>query len=75
METHVSRNPGPKWNIEELTDAEIYSAIRYLDGEAPENSDGDSPLSKAATVLFTICISLIIVLSAYLAYFWLYRPQ
>ena len=75
METHVSKRTGSKWNIEELTDAEIYSAIRYLDGEAPANSNNDRPLSKVETVLFTICIFLIIVLSGYLGYFWLYRPR
>lgn len=72
METHVSRSQEPKWNVEELTDAQIYSAIRYLDGDlAP---DSDSPLSKAETALFTICVLLIIALVGYLGYFWLYRP-
>ena len=70
----VSGKREPKWNIEELTDAEVYSAIRYLDVEVP-NSDRSSPLSKAEGVLFAICILLIIVFTGYLAYFWLYRPQ
>ena len=65
----------PKWNIEKVTDAEVSSAIRYLDGEAPQNSDDDNRLTKAEAVLFTVCILLIIVFSGYLAYFWLYRPQ
>lgn len=75
MEIHVSRKREPKRNIEELTDAEIRSTIRYLDRELPANNDGDFSSSKAETILFTICILLIIVLLAYLAYFWLYRPQ
>lgn len=64
MEIHVSRKREPKWNIEELTDAEIRSTIRYLDRELPANNDGDFSSSKAETILFTICISLIIVLLA-----------
>ena len=74
MEIAVSRKPEPKWNIEEVTDAEVYSAIRYLDGDAPENRDSENRLTKAEIVLFTICILLIITFSGYLAYFWLYRP-
>jgi hypothetical protein len=71
----VSRSQEPKWNVEELTDAQIYYAIRYLDGDLAQDSDSDSPLSKAETALFAICLLLIIVLVGYLGYFWLYRPQ
>lgn len=71
----MSRKPEPKWNIEEVTDAEVYSGIRYLDGDTPENRDGDNHFSKTETVIFAICILLIIVFSGYLGYFWLYRPQ
>jgi hypothetical protein len=73
METHVSRRQEPKWNIEELTDAEIYSAIRYLDGELAQ--DRDSHLGQAGAALFRVCVLLIIVLVGYLGYFWLYRSE
>ena len=52
METHVSRKQEPKWNIEELADAEIYSAIRYLDEELPEDSHSDNPLSRERRLRF-----------------------
>lgn len=66
-----SRVKKPRTKME-LTDGQIYSAIRYLDGDLAQ--DSDSPLSKAETALFTICVLLIIALVGYLGYFWLYRP-
>jgi hypothetical protein len=54
-------------SIEDLTDAQIYEAIRYLERE-PENgddADGDNGV--------LICVCLYIVLLIGLAFWWLQR--
>jgi hypothetical protein len=58
------------WNIDDLTDTEIYAAIRYLEPD-PRNvreqqSDDDNKDSGVV-----ICVSLYIALVG-LAFFWFY---
>ena len=68
-------NHEPDRNIEDLTDTEIYDAIRYLE-PAPKSSNGRSddfvttdPNDDNALV---ICICLCVALLACLAFVWFY---
>ena len=42
----MSRKQQPRWNVEELTDAEISAAIRYLD-PSPINNDSSDEVWNA----------------------------
>jgi hypothetical protein len=58
-------NHEPDPNIEDLSDAEIYAAIRYLEAAelSTENSDDNGVV---------ICLCLYIALLGCLAFVWLY---
>ena len=71
-------NYEPDWNIEDLTDAEIYAAIRYLepdpisadehnDGQKDEYNDEQNDDNGVA-----ICFCLYVVLLGCLAFVWFY---
>jgi hypothetical protein len=68
-------NPEPDRNIEELTDDEIYAAIRYLEA-APARTCKDSDDTAVTDVHddhgVVICVSLYIAVLGCLAVFWLY---
>ena len=55
-----------KWNIERLTNADIYDAIRDLepDSRSATELDGEA--------IFLICMSLLILLLGCLGFIWLY---
>jgi hypothetical protein len=55
-----------KSNIENLTDAEIYAAIRDLE------EDRRSATELEADAIFLICISLLILLLGCLGFIWLH---
>ena len=55
-----------KSNIENLTDAEIYAAIRDLE------EGRRSATELEADAIFLICISLLILLLGCLGFIWLY---
>ena len=55
-----------KSNIENLTDAEIYAAIRDLEPDRRRATELD------ADAIFLICISLWILLLGFLGFIWLY---
>jgi hypothetical protein len=59
-------NHEPDRNIEDLTDAEIYAAIRYLEPaeSAEEQNNDDNGV--------VICVCLYIAVSVCLAFLWLY---
>jgi hypothetical protein len=59
-------NQEPDWNIDDLTDAEIYAAIRYL--EPAEISPDKQKDDKG----FVICICLYAAILVCLAFAWLY---
>ena len=61
-----------KWNIEEVTDAEVYSAIRYLDRKLPETERSDDSRSGTGDVVLTVCTLLVVLLVAFSGYVWLY---
>jgi hypothetical protein len=59
-------NHEPDRNIEDLNDAEIYAAIRYLEAaeSAEEQNNDDNGV--------VICVCLYIAMSVCLAFLWLY---
>ncbi len=62
----MAKKDESKWNIEDLTDAEICAAIRYLDrnlGSANEQEENSGVV---------ICVSLLILLLGCLVFLWLY---
>jgi len=54
-----------KWNIEDLTDPDIYDAIRYLEPDpiCRNEQKGDST--------FVICVTLVILMLGCLGFMWL----
>jgi hypothetical protein len=58
-------NHEPDWNIEDLTEAEIYNAIRYLEPHtnADETNDDNGVV---------ICVCLYVVLAGCLSFLWFY---
>ena len=55
-----------KWNIDKLTNADIYAAIRDL------KRDPRSATALDDNAIFLICISLWILLLGFLGFIWLY---
>jgi hypothetical protein len=55
-----------KWNIEDLTDPEIYEAIRYLE---PEQTTVNQQNDETG---FVICFCVVIVVLGWLAFTCLY---
>jgi hypothetical protein len=68
-------DPEPRRNIEELTDDEIYAAIRYLEA-APTSASKQSDDTSASEVHddhgIVICLCLCVVVLGCLAISWLY---
>ena len=64
-------NQDPDWNIDDITDAEIYAAIRYLESESgnPGEQDSDGQGRDNGVV---ICVCLYVALSVCLAFLWFY---
>jgi hypothetical protein len=64
-------NHEPDRNIEDLTDTEIYDAIRYLepDPKSANQMDGDDRDNDYGVV---ICVFLYVALFACLAFVWFY---
>ena len=55
-----------KWNIEEMTDPDIFDAIRYLE---PDRAGAGEQNNEAA---FVICVTIVILLLGCLGLMWLY---
>ena len=69
-------NPEPDRNIEDLSDDEIYAAIRYLE-PAPEsasaqNQNADPPTGGHHDDGVVICVCLYVAVLGCLAVVWLY---
>jgi hypothetical protein len=64
-------NQEPDWNIDDLTDDEIYDAIRYLDPDprTEDKQDADDPDQDNSVV---ICVCLYILVLGCLAFVWFY---
>ena len=64
-------NQEPDWNIDDLTDTEIYAAIRYLEADRrTEGKQDANDQDKDNGVV--ICVCLYIVLLGCLAFVWFY---
>ena len=64
-------NREPDWNIDDLTDTEIYDAICYLEPTpttAAEQDSGDQDQGDGVV----ICVFLYIALGVCLAFLWFY---
>jgi hypothetical protein len=64
-------NQEPDWNIDDLSDTEIYAAIRYLEPDprnAAEQDSDDQHLDNAVV----ICVCLYIALLVCMAFLWFY---
>ncbi len=64
-------NCDPDSNINDLTDAEIYAAIRYLEPDPP-NATGRQGDDKGKDNGVVICVCLYIALLLCLAFLWIY---
>ena len=64
-------NQEPDWNIDDLTDAEIYAAIRYLERESGNAGKQDSG-GQGRDNGVVICVCLYVALSVCLAFLWFY---
>lgn len=64
-------NEEPDWNTDDITDAEIYAAIRYLEAESgsanEQHSDGQGRDNGVV-----ICVCLYVVLLGCLAFLLIY---
>jgi hypothetical protein len=68
-------NSNPDWNIEDVTDAEIYAAIRYLEldtSSANEQKDDTPTTERTVDQGVVICVCLYIALLFCLAFLWFY---
>ena len=65
------RNHEPDRNIEDLTETEIYDAIRYLDPD-PRNADEGDTDDQDKDNGVVICVCLYVLLAACLSFLWFY---
>lgn len=63
-------NQEPDRNIEDLTEAEIYDLIRYLEPNSQSANEMDEDWDKDSGVV--ICVCLYIALLGCLAFVWFY---
>ena len=68
----MQANQEPDWNIDDLTDTEIYAAIRYLEVE-PKIEDKQDADHQDKDDGVMICACLYILLLGCLAFMWLHR--
>lgn len=64
-------NQEPDWNIDDITDTEIYAAIRYLELDSGKSGEQDSDGQSRDEGVF-ICVGLYIALLGCLAFLWIY---
>jgi hypothetical protein len=64
-------NQEPDWNIDDLTDSEIYAAIHYLEADpgTMDKQDADDQYKDTGVV---ICVCSCILLLGCLAFLWFY---
>jgi hypothetical protein len=62
----MPRKQESKWNLEDLTDAEIYAAIRYLDPDPIPETNG-----KNNSIPFVVCVSLLVLLLGCVGFIWI----
>jgi hypothetical protein len=59
------------WNVEDLTDVEIYDAIRYLDLD-PRDADEVDTDDQDKDNGVVICVCLYVLLAGCLSFLWFY---
>ena len=64
-------NQEPDWNIDDISDAEIYAAIRYLEPES-RNADEQNSDGQGRDHGVVICVCLYVAVSVCLAFLWFY---
>ena len=62
----MAKKRASKWNFEDLTDPEIYNAIRYLE------PDPICRKQQKDDTAFVICFVIVIALLGSLGFIWLY---
>jgi hypothetical protein len=62
----MSKKQESKWNIEEISDPDIYDAIRYLE------PDPICRKQQKDETAFVICATVVILLLGCLGFMWLY---
>jgi hypothetical protein len=63
----MSRQQESKWNLDELTDADICTAIRYLDPDPIPGPNGENN-----PIVLVICLSFLVLLLGCVALLWLF---
>jgi hypothetical protein len=63
----MTRKQQSKWNLEELMDAEVCAAIRYLDPDSTGETNREEHNAP-----FVICVSLLVILLGCITFIWLY---
>ena len=64
-------NQEPDGNIDDITDTEIYAAIRYLEPDSGNAGEQD-PDGQGRDNGIVICVCLYVALSACLTFLWFY---
>ena len=64
-------NQEPDWNIDDLTDIEIYAAIRYLEAD-PKTEDKQDTNDRDKDNGTVICVGLYTLLLGSLAFLWFF---
>jgi hypothetical protein len=59
----MAKKQESNWNLETLTDAEVYAAIRYLEPD-PRSANGQDNV---------ICVAILILLLGCLGFLWLWH--
>ena len=62
----MAKKPESKWNIEDLSDLDIYDTIRYLE---PDQISGKQQKEDTA---FAICVTVVILLLGCIGFVWLW---
>jgi hypothetical protein len=65
-------NYDPDWNIEDLTDTEVYAAIRYLelDTSSADDQEDDTSTTQNSDKGVVICVCLYVAVLVCLAFLW-----
>ncbi len=70
----MARKEESKWNIEYLSNEEMYALIRYLEPDSPtrQKSESEGTGSVNEDTVFIICVSLVLLALGCMAFVWLY---
>jgi hypothetical protein len=69
-------NQEPDWNIDDLTDTEIYAAIRYLEADPRtedkhDANDQDKDKDKDNSVVICVCLYILLLgCLAFVLFYW-----